>query len=122
MNKNYSYGKLIGTSIAFCVRDIVSGRHKIEEVKLIIAGTDFKSPEEIIEKYKRTYWGRYPEEASKVIKKLWDEGKVIQPILEDPTAILYIKDIWYTSIDELIAVQMATERFEMAGYLVKNIK
>lgn len=116
---DYSYGRKIGTSLAFCVRDIVEGRCKIEEVRVIIAGTDFKSPEEVIEKYKRTYWGRFPE-AADVCKKLWSSGKIFQPRLESPTAVLYIKDQWYYSMEELIDIQIAAERFETAAILEKK--
>lgn len=114
--KNYR-GKVVGTSIAFCVRDIISGRRKIEDVEVIIAGTKFETVDEVIETYKETYWKKYFEKAENVCRTLWNEGKIIQPCLENPKALLFVKDVWYENMQELIDSQLRVGHEEIAKYL-----
>lgn len=114
--RNYR-GKVVGTSFAFCVRDIVLGRKKIEDVEVIVAGTKFETAEEVIDAYKETYWKKYPQKAADVCRALWNEGKIIQPCLENPKALLFVKDIWYENMQELIDSQLRVGHEEIADYL-----
>lgn len=120
-NSRYSYKrqdkKRIGTSLAFCVRDIVAGRYGINDVEAIVAGTEFRSAEDIISKYSETYWASFPEEAAKICKELWDSGKIIQPCLSDPNALIFVKQVWYTSMDSLIESQLDAGRNSAANNL-----
>lgn len=114
---DYAYEKKIGVSIAFCIRDIISGKYSIDEVDMIIAGTKFETVDEIIETYKDTYWIKFKEEAEEVCKKLWDSGKIIQPCLENPKALLFVRDIWYDNMQELIDSQLRVGHDEIVNYL-----
>lgn len=110
-------GKVVGTSLAFCVRDIILSRRKIEDVEMIVAGTKFETVEEVIDTYKETYWKKYSKRAEEVLKALWNEGKIIQPCLENPKALLFVKDIWYENMQELIDSQLRVGHEEIADYL-----
>lgn len=119
-NSRYSYKrdkKKIGTSLAFCVRDIVAGRYGINDVEAIVAGTEFRSAEDIISKYSETYWASFPEESANVCRVLWNSGKIIQPCLTDPKALIFVKQVWYANLDSLIESQIDAGRDNAANNL-----
>lgn len=89
---------LIGLSLSFCIKDILLGRVKDEEVYAIITGTDIQSEEvweEVIKRYSDLYWTEHDytingneytvetisheEEARKLIHRLRETGRIIQP-------------------------------------------
>lgn len=73
---------LVGLSLSLCVRDILEGKVKEEEVKEIIAGTKADTPESIekvIREYQETSWQEKPEEGAAIAKRLFKAGKISQP-------------------------------------------
>jgi len=76
---------VIGLSLSYCVRDIINGEVKLEDVEKIIAGTYIDSPdalEEVLEKYSQTYWKADPLKGRAISLQLFKSGKVEQPRLE----------------------------------------
>ncbi|MDO4282997.1 MAG: hypothetical protein Q4D02_05100 [Clostridia bacterium] len=118
---NYSYEnknkKMIGTSLAFCVRDIIAGKYDIGDVEAIIAGTHFKSADDIIKKYRETYWASDAEKAADICKELWNTGKIIQPCLSDPQALIFVRKVWYFNLESLIDSQVDAGRDYAAANL-----
>ncbi len=107
----------VGTSLAFCVRDIVLGKSSIEDVEAIVAGTHFKSPEDAIEAYQNTYWANFKDEAATVCRLLWKNGKIIQPGLADMQAVIYVRNLWYSSREDFIKSQLVAGRLRVASML-----
>jgi len=78
----------VGLSLSLCVRDILRGKIKEEEVKEIIAGTN-ASPEQwdgLMKNYKESYWRENPEEGEAIARRLLDAGKIRQPRQEGKAA------------------------------------
>ena len=65
---------LIGTSLSMCLIDIISGRVSEENVILIVTGTKhpFGSDPDYV-------WEQWTEDESKVIDRLWKQGRIHQP-------------------------------------------
>jgi hypothetical protein len=79
---------MIGTSLSFCVIDLVAGRVSVESVEVIFAGIYAPTRDDflqVVEVYKETFWANWrgfdSEEAAKIAVLLYDEGKIIQPRL-----------------------------------------
>jgi hypothetical protein len=82
-------GKKIGLSLSFCVGDIVRGRVALSDVKKIVAGTGATTPEqwdEVIRRYRESYWSSFPDQAEQVARGLIADGKIEQPRLTDHRA------------------------------------
>ena len=75
--------KLIGLSLSWCCEEIAEGKVRYEDVKLIIAGTSARTPEEIeklLTEYRGYRWSREIRgKASRLARKFFREGKVEQP-------------------------------------------
>lgn len=81
--------KRIGLSVSCCIRDIIEGRVKEEDVGRIIAGTVAEDEEawiHLIAQYQVNYWSRNPQEAADVCHRLIKAGKITQPRLEGQEA------------------------------------
>ena len=75
----------VGLSLSFCIRDIMEGKIKEEEVKEILSGTNAGTSEQledVLGLYKKIYWTGYPEEAAALARRLFAAGKIKQPITE----------------------------------------
>lgn len=71
---------MVGLSLSFCVRDIVTGEVPVERVTKILCGTKTLGEwDSIVEEYCRTYWRDYPKEATEVFERLLAEGKLFEP-------------------------------------------
>lgn len=73
---------LIGTSLSFCVKDIMEGKVKLEDVILIITGTNAwgqKSWEDLIVMYKESYWRADPTKGMQIANHLLFTGRIFQP-------------------------------------------
>ena len=95
---------MIGLSASCCVRDIVRGEVKLEEVEKIIAGTRGDSPEaidEIIRQYRRIEWRENPDEAERIFRHLLDAGKIEQPKLKGGRGP-WIGDGWWVESEDQI--------------------
>ncbi len=77
---------MIGISVSFCVRDIVTREVAIDQVEKIVGGTscsDSVAWNRCIETYRKSYWRDSPDECEAVLRKLLAEGKIFQPRLEN---------------------------------------
>jgi len=78
----------VGLSLSLCVRDILRGKIKEEEVKEIIANTN-ASPEQwegLLRDYKESYWQENPDEGEAIARRLYEAGKIKQPRQEGRAA------------------------------------
>ena len=74
----------IGYSLSFCVKDIVEGKIPLDEVNKLVTSTAIDSSEimdQVMEQYKSIYWSDFPEEAERIARQLFAEGKIEQPKL-----------------------------------------
>jgi len=87
-NKEVIPNSKIGLSLSFCVKDILRGNIKEEEVKEIIAGTDASLDQwdELMKNYKENVWLKNPEECEAIARRLYEAGKIKQPRQEDKKA------------------------------------
>lgn len=80
---------MIGLSLSFCVADILYGKVRLEDVKLIITGTACRTPEQwagLLEQYKQSYWQfdeRQVANPEDVLRTLLESGRIYQPRLHD---------------------------------------
>ena len=75
----------IGTSVSFCIRDIIFGSVREDEIEKIIGATSAPDREgwgQVIEHYKDHYWHHDPEEGEAIALRLLDAGKILQPKLD----------------------------------------
>jgi len=100
-------GKMIGLSVSFCIKDIVEGRMRIEDVQKIIGGITARTPEcieEVISQYKKSYWLEYPDKAEAIFRRLLAERKIEQPRLVNdqhfPMLTNHVR--WVESEDQII--------------------
>lgn len=74
---------LIGFSLSFCVRDILNGDVKEDEVALIYSGTRFQNKKElakVIDQYSEVYWGVHRrKKASAIVHRLLYASRIVQP-------------------------------------------
>ncbi len=104
---------MVGISLSFCVQDICRGVVNLNDVKMLYTGTAFKSAEDAIQHYSKTYWRNLPK-AARICRKLWDEGKIVQsrllPSASDysicPVPVIYHGTPWYPDEFALIAGQL----------------
>ena len=75
-------GELVGLSFSMCVKDIIEGKVKEEEVMEVIARTaihDEESLKHVLSIYSHRYWYTNPDEGKAVARRLWNAGKIKQP-------------------------------------------
>ena len=60
--------KYIGTSLSFCIMDILNGNIEVDEISAIVTSTAFGSIPEAYAAYGHTYWSRW--EKDKVLDTL----------------------------------------------------
>lgn len=76
----------IGMSVSFCISDIAMGEVDIDDVEVIIASTQCWNRYgwfDLIDRYKTTYWARFPKQAEAILYELLNAGKIEQPRLLD---------------------------------------
>lgn len=109
----------IGLSLSFCIKNIMQGEVREEEVGEIIAGTKAEKPEDwpaIIKSYRESYWYKYPEEAEALFWRLLAAGKIRQPRVEkdDWSGHNIVKGHWITA-DQLAAWEEKQEKRRRGG-------
>lgn len=79
---------MIGLSLSFCVKDIMSGKVAEAEVTKIITNTAAATEsdwEYLCARYRRIYWCRFDEAAvTELIQRLRAQDKIEQPRLLNP--------------------------------------
>lgn len=65
--------KFIGTSLSFCMQDILQKKIDISEISAIVTSTRFDSWLDAFDQYYYTYWVKYasPDECKDVLMQIW---------------------------------------------------
>jgi hypothetical protein len=63
---------LIGTSLSYCMRDILSEKVDICNISAIVSSTAFTTPEKALESYYDIYWTKYNKDyVLSTLKNIW---------------------------------------------------
>ncbi len=76
---------LTGLSLSLCIKDIIDGVVKEDQVEIIIARTMVRNSDEwhsIVYQYQSTYWKKDPIKAYNIFHRLLAADKISQPRLE----------------------------------------
>jgi hypothetical protein len=76
---------MIGLSLSLCIKEIVTGKVKEEDVERLITGTkcpDLETFKYVLDEYSKTYWKEHPE-AVDIAMRFWLSGKIDQPRVRD---------------------------------------
>lgn len=98
------YCNVIGLSYSGTVDALVKGMVPYEKVQKVIAGTAIESEEDLatwIKDYQQYRWVEYKEEAEKIARQLWKDGKIEQPRLgKNPRIPMLYEGVWIKAGDE----------------------
>ncbi len=74
--------KYIGTSLSFCMQDILMGNISIDEISAIVTSTAFKTPQEAFDAYyDYSYWNKFDAKTvMTTLNKVW--SIICQPRLQ----------------------------------------
>lgn len=103
---------MIGYSLSGCVADICRGHRKLDDVEMIVAGTNAVTEEDwsnLLDMYCRFGWKAFPEKAREVVSQLRQSGRIVQPRVNGEEAHSVALGRWD---DEIIA--QARRRYEVA--------
>lgn len=106
---------MIGLSLSFCVADIISGEVPLKNVDLIIAGTAFRTPEQLdglIKQYKQSHWlpdKNHVADAKQIIDHLLMYGKIYQPRIYGEKAPNISGGVWVNDVKSLAKNRKCTE-------------
>jgi hypothetical protein len=95
---------MIGLSVSYCIRDIVEGKVKLEEVEKIVAGTcaiTKEQVENVVKTYRLRHWHKNPDEGEKIYRQLLAEGKIIQPRASSGPAPVRTNTHWVEREDQI---------------------
>ena len=98
---------MIGLSVSFCVRDIVSGKVPLASVEKIIGSIAVQTEAEVddlVRSYCQGYWCESPQESEKLFRRLLAEGKIEQPRLTNRNhfPMLHNGRHWVETEDQII--------------------
>ena len=86
--------KYVGLSLSFCIKNILDGDVKIEDVFCIVTNTGFSSIDGVIENYCKDYWRDYPKDKVKeLLEKLWPI--IYQPRLVEEDSMCLVAHGWW---------------------------
>lgn len=88
--------KYICHSVSLCIADIIRGEFKKENIDHFKSGTaitDESAVKRVLDFYSQTYWADNPELGKEIFLQFWNQGKVIQPRLENKIHLKYVGDI-----------------------------
>ena len=103
-NKEITIEGKVGLSLSACVRDIIKGNIKEQDVAQILSGTAAETPEdwdELIDSYKKEQWSDDPDQAEEVVHRLLDQGRIQQPRLQERGEDFPLIDGVWVSPDEV---------------------
>ena len=78
--------KLVGLSLSFCVKDILQGKVKLEDVDSIVAGTRARTDEDwiaLLSSYSANYWYDFSQEEIKAVVDALKVKGIDQPRVRD---------------------------------------
>jgi hypothetical protein len=70
---------LIGFSLSLCIKDIIEGRVKAEDVHFIQTGCAPRNQQDVFEllaAYADTYWGAHRDKALRVVQELMEDHRI----------------------------------------------
>ena len=73
--------ELVGMSLSLCIKDILEGNIKEQDVVMIFAGTritDKESLDHVCASYSQSYWSRAPESGVAIAYRLFYSNKILQ--------------------------------------------
>lgn len=122
----------VGFSFGRCIRDIVEGLVKYEDVAFIITGTALRDEDAIrwcVDDYmmRRDYlWGLDKDCCEKVALRLWGDGKIFQPRLQNIRAFHIPEqgvwaDLFPTVLAESEAAKKAWDAYRFFVHMTEQI-
>lgn len=86
MKYDQNHDQLVGRSFNSCMKAIMHGAVKPEQVVYIVTSTAFKSREEFEKALRERYLKHYRWDVATVelALRFWDEGRIVQPRLKNP--------------------------------------
>ena len=100
---------MIGLSISFCIGDILRGVVAESDCHAIVAGTNCHSIDQwndLIEHYRTCYWSVDPNRGERILWRLINAGRIIQPRQVkpnlDPDALNIASGHWVTTKNEAV--------------------
>jgi hypothetical protein len=115
----------IGRSLSFCVRDIARGLVAIDDVVVIVTGTQYRNNVEfmtLLAQYKKAYWGKDdPEKCAQIAVQLNRLGKIHQPRLIDSYVMpkLPATEFWFDLAPGASSDPVVVEAYENYAVLLK---
>jgi hypothetical protein len=122
----------IGFSFGRCIRDIVNGDVKIDDVAFIIGATAMRSEEQMLAvvddyMYRNEYlYGLDEDTCKEVAKELYNSNRVLQPRLQgihrhmQPENAVWV-DIFPTRISNNDAVKKAWDNYRFMLHMIENV-
>ena len=97
---------MIGLSVSRCIRAILEGEVRLEDVEKIIAGiraSDEEAWDFVIREYRERHWDLDPDGGEEICCQLIAKGKIEQPRLQDNWRLPVAADgsIWVSSEEEI---------------------
>ena len=89
--------KCIGFSLSFCIKDILAGKVREDEVDYIISGTRCQAEEDwkrLFLQYSFIYWKDDISEAMNILKRFRLDNKIYQPRVDGYAAPSLINGHW----------------------------
>ena len=85
----------IGLSVSLCITDIIEGRVAIQDVAMIIAGTNCQGDwESLLKNYSETYWCGKEKKAREILFSLVAKNKIVEPRALDWPAPAFYSSYW----------------------------
>lgn len=91
---------LIGLSLSLCIRDIIAGKVREEDVKQITTGTCARTPCEwdaLLARYAIHYWRKDPKRGIEIANRFLHKDKIYQPRADGQDAPDILNGIWVES-------------------------
>lgn len=89
---------MIGYSLSFCVKDIMTGKVAEADVEKIITSTCCRDEDDwdnLFKSYGAVYWRPFEALAVDLVKRLRAQDKIVQPRLTDPDYEKSINNGWW---------------------------
>ena len=93
----YLHDNYIGTSFSLCVKSLIKGEVKIDQVIGIESSTKIETEYDldlVIEGYKATYWEEDPEQGERLARDIFSDKIFYQPRVERAYYIIGARPIW----------------------------
>jgi len=91
---------LIGLSVSGCIRDIAENKIEERDVAYIISGTLIENREDVrtvVTEYGKTYWRNCEQQAVEIFNRLWLQGRILQPRVQQGPVLNTYAGHWLQS-------------------------